>query len=188
MLWKRHARVRILALATAVVVTALVGCSQDNTSSPVDDPNAGLQDQSPPTMPTGLCVVKASEEGFLITWTPSPDLDIVGYDVYLYQPSPYRDEAYIRLNTEPVTHASFSFPNPEPGEVYYFKVRAVDSEGLKSASSGPLEVSLSTTPEERSGQGGGRPRDPRAPGEPPVEPGNPEHPRPGDQYPDPGKS
>jgi len=126
--------------------------------------------------------LKATSAGLRLVWDGSPDLDVVGYDVYIYDPSPYRDDAYVRLNTSLLAREQFSFENLEAQVAYYFKVRAVNGTGQSSAATPPLEVTWNGGPLQENSQGGGRDesgRNPSGPGTPP-DPDGSEHPRPGD--------
>ena len=183
MFWKRHANLLALVIAGAAAFMALAGCGHDNTSSPVtEDPVMG-EDPAPPTPPAGLTLAKATSDGLLITWEASPDVDVVGYHVYLYDPDPNRDNSYVQLTAEPISPTHFAYRSPVAQETYYFKVSAVDGDGLTSQGSKPIEVTWGGGPYDGSEQGGGEPDVP-PPGETHgPDDGQAQHPDPGTQIP-----
>jgi hypothetical protein len=169
-----------LSLLTAAVLV-VAGCGSDS-SSPVDDGTTG--DQAPPTAPSELVTTKATQDGIVLTWQASPDVDVVGYDLLMYDPSPFRDSAYVKLNGLPLRHTSYVFLEAEANEQYFFKVRAVDNEGLMSVSSQPAQVMWDGGPFEPSDNENDRDSQSRGPvgSETPGSGGNgATHPVPGDR-------
>jgi hypothetical protein len=102
----------------------------------------------------------------------------------MYDPSPFRDNAYVKLNSSPLARTSFVFLEAEVDEPYYFKVRAVDSEGLMSVTSVPAQVTWDGGPFEPSDNENDRDSQTRGPvgAETPGTGGDGStHPVPGDQ-------
>jgi fibronectin type 3 domain-containing protein len=95
-------------------------------------------DARAPLVPTGLRGVD-TEEGVLLLWRLSPDLDLASYNVLRSQ----RVEGeYLRINSEPVPGDQARYLDREVirGTSYYYRVSAVDSSGNESAPCGPTSV------------------------------------------------
>jgi hypothetical protein len=120
------------------------GCSSDSSSSPELGLTPSGYDPYPPAMVSGLEVARATEDGFKLTWDASTDNDLVGYRVYVYDPSPYRDTAYRSPHSNEVIDASCTYYTyrEDLGEgFHYFKIVAVDADGNESLATAPLEFS-----------------------------------------------
>ncbi|MBD3334182.1 MAG: hypothetical protein GF355_01585 [Candidatus Eisenbacteria bacterium] len=171
----RHAKTTFCWIVLTAAAMTLSGCGSDNSTGPVHaNPSS---DPASPTPPSELSVVKATQDGLKLGWQASPDLDVIGYEIYLYDPHPSRDNSYVKLNPVPCERTSFGFSDLEVDVAYYFKVKAVNSTGLKSQACSPLEVLWNGGPYEASDEVDGTdppPRDPpgdRSGGDP--EPGHP---------------
>jgi hypothetical protein len=134
-------------LVFGALALAPSGCSQENESftSPGNGVPAWGTDDTAPAMPTGLTVEKATEHGFRLTWTPNTEIDLAGYRVYVYDPSPYRENAYtcphgIDLIGK-VTNWYVYTDNTGPGP-HYFMLAAIDEAGNESARFGPYAFDM----------------------------------------------
>jgi hypothetical protein len=124
-------------------VLALVpsGCSSEagRFTAPGDGvPTVG--DGTAPAMPTGFAVVKATDDGFRLTWTANTEIDLAGYRVYVYQPSPFRESAYVRAHSESLLGAHqcwYVYGDDTSAGAHYFMLAAVDEAGGESVHAGP---------------------------------------------------
>ncbi len=142
-----HGSKALSAFLSLLVIGALTGCSQENQSftSPGDGVPAWGTDDTAPAMPTGLRMEKATPQAFRLGWTPNTEVDLAGYRVYVYDPSPYRDGAYncphgvtlIDKNTNWYFYSDNTGPGP-----HFFKLSAVDEAGNESARCAPFAFSL----------------------------------------------
>jgi fibronectin type 3 domain-containing protein len=82
-----------------------------------------------PQPPTNLTVSNNNNVADL-TWTPSPDISIIGYHIYRRLAS---DNTWTKLTTAPVTGTTYSDNTISNGDQYYYMVRAVE---LKTTASG----------------------------------------------------
>jgi len=124
-----------------VLALAPSGCS--NEAGSFTSPGDGLPavgDGTAPAMPTGFSVVKATEDGFRLTWTANTEIDLAGYRVYVYQPSPYRENAYVRAHGVSLLgmhQCWFVYGDDTSAGPHYFMLAAVDEGGNESAHAGP---------------------------------------------------
>ncbi len=95
-------------------------------------------DNRAPLVPAGLRGVD-SEEGVLLLWRLSPDLDLASYNVLR---SERVEGEYLRINPEPVPgdRARYLDRDVVRGTSYYYRVTAVDRSGNESAPCGPTSV------------------------------------------------
>lgn len=137
-----------------------MGCSSDDSLA--SSPDLGLagwgNDGSPPATPTGLSVIKATEQGFKLSWSPNAEGDLEGYQVYVYDPSPYREGAYRcvhgaslldRNQTYCVYTDDLSFGS------HYFQLAAVDADGNTSERTAPYEFCYTGAQEGHDATGDG---------------------------------
>jgi hypothetical protein len=126
---------RSTAFAAAFVALAgLTGCAADSTLSSI---NQG-SDTAPPSAPTNIREELRGQIS-LLAWDASPDADVVGYDVYQYSPDPARESAYVRLNASPIQAEEYSVSESATVNAWY-RVKAVDTSGNRSATSGAAWV------------------------------------------------
>ncbi len=95
-------------------------------------------DKQPPLVPSGLRAVDG-EEGVLLLWRLSPDLDLASYNVLR---SERVEGEYSRINSQPIPmdQARFLDRDIVRGTSYYYRVTAVDRSGNESASCGPTSI------------------------------------------------
>jgi hypothetical protein len=125
-----------------LLALAATGCSSeaDGVGSPGDGLPASGDDVAPVT-PSGFNVVKATEGGFRLSWAPNTELDLAGYRVYVYQPTPERENAYVcphGVSLVGTQQTWFVVANDSDVETWYFKLSAVDQAGNESERFGPL--------------------------------------------------
>ena len=95
-------------------------------------------DTRAPLVPTGLRGVD-SEEGVLLLWRLSPDLDLASYNVLR---SERVEGEYQQINPEPIPGEQARYLDRDVirGTSYYYRVTAVDRSGNESAPCGPTSV------------------------------------------------
>ncbi len=100
-----------------------------------------LDDKTPPVPPVGLVGSCDKNGEITITWTPNPDIDIDGYEVFMAN-SP--DEEFAQLTTKPEKDTSFTFYYDlnTLKEELYIKVRALDFRQNASEFSEALKVKV----------------------------------------------
>jgi hypothetical protein len=76
-----------------------------------------------------------------LTWTPSGEPDLAGYNVFRRMGS----EAPVKVNSELVKTPRFADPGIQPGIKYFYSVTAVD---LRGNESGKSEETSETAPKE----------------------------------------
>lgn len=132
-----HARRTVSFVVLALAVAAFAGCATDNplTASGIDS--------TAPGAPTNL-TASASGGNLLLTWDPSSDADVAGYDVYRYSPDPARENAYVKINGALVTGDEYVVTDASTTSSWY-RVKAVDASSNSSASSGALAAAAPTT-------------------------------------------
>ena len=84
---------------------------------------------STPFAPTGLAALP-KPSSILLTWTPSPEVDLVGYHVYR---SDTPGSGYAALTTTPLASPTLDDETATPGILQYYVVTAVDSKARESA-------------------------------------------------------
>ena len=167
----------------SLIAFAPSGCSRDESGFTA--PGTGLPASGngayPPEMPTGFAAGKATAAGVSLAWDPNSDIDLSGYRLFIYDPSPYRSNSYVCLNESSLIGAvetSYLYTGDLSAGTLYFKLAAVDSDGNESARCGPLAFHYADTgyspydergagPESRGNTppaGGADPDDPWAPG------------------------
>jgi hypothetical protein len=124
-----------------LLALAPTGCSSeaDGVGSPGDGLPASGDDVAPAT-PTGFSVVKATEGGFRLAWAPNTEIDLAGYRVYVYQPSPERENSYVcphGVSLVGTQQTWYVLANDSNVETWYFKLSAVDQAGNESERYGP---------------------------------------------------
>jgi fibronectin type 3 domain-containing protein len=112
----------------------LIGAVSARAASPAVTP----LDRTPPLVPTGLTAVD-TEEGVLVLWNLSPELDLASYNVLR---SDSVDGQYLRVNPSPVPldQPRFLDRGIVRGSPYYYRVTAVDRSGNESKPSGPTTI------------------------------------------------
>lgn len=88
----------------------------------------------PPAVPTGLQAVfsGSAQQNFIdLTWVPSPDADLAGYNVYRHE----QGAAPVRVNTEAVKTPAFRDSGVAAGHTYFYSVSAFDQRNNESARS-----------------------------------------------------
>lgn len=138
-----------LPLATLATTAMLTGCG--STASPTAP--GGALDTTPPPAPASVMTSWHASGTARIIWDPSAAPDVAGYQVYVYSPSPDRDNAYILADDPNSIDTSFSVPTVHGDAQSVYRVRAVDVSGNHSAFSASVVVQFQAA----SGGGGMEP-------------------------------
>lgn len=86
----------------------------------------------------------------------SNDVEVAGYNVYLYDPDPLRLDSYIMVNTELVPDGRLVLDDLVAGQTYHFRITAVSSDEVEGDPSDARELVATGVDETGSAGGGGR--------------------------------
>lgn len=127
-----------ILLSAALLIS---GCGSDEASAPLsEDPTL---DEQPPLAPSGLALGVEGATKFSFTWAPNTEPDLAGYRVYIYDPDPDREDAYVCVTGDRLlTRTSLTYQGAN-GITYTFKVSAVDIGKKESARSDPFTYTFS---------------------------------------------
>jgi hypothetical protein len=127
-------RLLIVALAS---VAMLSGCGKSTDSVRVDP---GL-DTSTPATPVGLHYVANEYDGTrYIEWNAVGAGDLAGYQVYAYNPTPDRDNAYEMIGQVINPANRYQLPDAPVGTTLTVRVTSYNNGGKTSGMSAPLTV------------------------------------------------
>jgi hypothetical protein len=133
-------------VAPVAAAVLLAGCGGDGGPTAA---NPSL-DTTPPQAPTGLAQATDPHGNPVLRWTPNAEGDLDGYDVYKYSPAPDRDNAYVMVGQVART-AEYRI---DGAGTYWYRVRARDTSGNRSAASPSVSVTVTgRTPEPTPGPG-----------------------------------
>ncbi|MDC4206436.1 MAG: fibronectin type III domain-containing protein [Candidatus Manganitrophus sp.] len=93
----------------------------------------------PPPPPTNLWSPRQGKESILLSWSSLIGSDLLGYHLFRRASG---QTAYTQITSQPVTSLSFLDGNLSPGETYFYKVTAVNSDGCSSGDSNEISVAL----------------------------------------------
>ena len=128
-----------LPLAAFAVMAMLTGCG-DTVNPTALGP--GL-DTTPPPAPASVTLSGDEMGRPVLTWEASAAPDVVGYQVYVYSPSPERDNAYVLADDPDTSDNTFLLPSVASDTEAVYRVRAVDAAGNKSAFSAAATIVIS---------------------------------------------
>jgi len=152
-------------LSTLAVVALISGCGKSSAPTRVTSTEeTPTLDTAAPPAPQSLGVTTDPTTGLSrMNWEPSSAADVAGYDVFVYNPDPARDNAYVLLNTISDGSTSFDLDPTASNTVKFFRVRAVDRSGNHSPLSSMLEAHLRPASPAGTGSGDGDPENPGLP-------------------------
>ena len=116
-----------------VLALFLAGCGSDKTHPPIVQPDP--PDGAAPLAPIGLGVTSQTDTKFELTWTASTEPDLAGYHLYLYDPSPERENSYVSMTGTNLIQTPQMTIAGRDSFTYYFRVSALDASGNESAMS-----------------------------------------------------
>jgi parallel beta-helix repeat protein len=99
-----------------------------NNSTFSDEAWAFTPDETHPPAPEGLVVFNATYDSLSLSWEPSPEVDIIGYEVYR---STSLSGDYEKVS-ELINSTQFIDSGLEEDTIYYYKLKAVDDALLYS--------------------------------------------------------
>jgi hypothetical protein len=120
---------KLLVLAIVAGFVLFAGCGTDkNPQAPI------LSDDAPPLAPTDLAWQVEGNSGVVVlTWAPNTEPDLAGYRVYLFEPDPRRDGAYVLQNPDQLlTEEQWTTPI-QYDQVLWVRLTAVDAAGNESS-------------------------------------------------------
>jgi len=142
-------------LLSIAAIALLAGCGK--SSSPVNavPPESPTLDTTPPPVPTGFCVTSDPSTGAeSIVWNASSAPDLAKYEVYVYSPDPSRDESFVYLTTVSNDVTSYTLDPVSSATTLFYRLRAVDASGNRSAATSTVSVSLAPASISRDPDGG----------------------------------
>lgn len=147
---------RFVALAVTAFVLALVLSGCGKSTSPTS--SVPTVDNSPPAAPAQLEIHMTSGFNHL-AWAPSASANTKTYEVFVYNPDPNREDAYIQFAQTDAQVTSIQLPPSLQTGLQYFKVQATSAGGNHSSFSSVLQTVLalpqSTTGDPTTGPGAG---------------------------------
>ena len=96
---------------------------------------AAPKDMTPPGPPSDLAGA-SGQDGIYLRFTPSPDRDVAGYNVYRKT----KTGQWVKANQKLVVENVFIDKNVKPQQAYYYRVQAVDEAGNLSRFSEVLDI------------------------------------------------
>lgn len=117
-------------LAVTLAAFALTGCAAEDTLSSLNQ----NVDAAAPSAPGNIRTV-AMGGSVLLDWDASSEADVVGYDVYRYDPDPARESAYVKVNASTITESQYMIVDALEQGTWY-RVKAVDLSANRSNASG----------------------------------------------------
>lgn len=128
-----------------VVTVSVSGKSIDLAGLASGEIVVDTKDVFPPTVPSGLAVVAAPDEGAIdLSWAPNTETDLAGYAVYRGEAG--REAVRISPPDKPVDTPAFRDSTAQPGHEYAYSVTAIDRDGNESARSSQVKESLPPKP------------------------------------------
>ncbi|MBI5709801.1 MAG: hypothetical protein HZC42_05755 [Candidatus Eisenbacteria bacterium] len=151
-------RLTLPSLSAIAVAVLLSGCGNDATPTGV-----APVDSAPPAAPTALGVDTDQGTGAQsLVWEASTSPSVTGYQVFVYSPSPARDNAYVLMGATSASTTSFPLPGVAITELQFYRVRALAG-SVNGTLSNALEATLQPPSNDGDGSPGGTP-DPKREG------------------------
>ncbi len=120
----------VAAVAVTLATFALTGCAAEDTLSSLNQ----NVDTAPPSAPVNV-TTQTHGSTVVLDWDASTEADVVGYDVYRYDPDPARESAYVKVNAATIPTSEYSIVDRNEQGTWY-RVKAVDLSSNRSAISG----------------------------------------------------
>lgn len=130
-----------LPLASFATMALLSGCADAVRPA---EPESVI-DTTPPPAPANLSLSYDATARPILIWEASTGPDVVGYLVYVYSPSPARDNAYVLTDDPNPSDNSFQLPSVTTDTEAVYRVRAFDVAGNRSAFSPAANIVITPT-------------------------------------------
>jgi hypothetical protein len=101
------------------------------------------QDTFAPAAPEELNVV-AAKEGMVLIWSPNPESDVAGYNIYRSTES---GTGFVKINKDLVRETTYTDTTIQRRQKYFYVVTAVDSAPVPNESPHSNEISETSKPE-----------------------------------------
>jgi len=128
-----------LAFALLALTAMLVGCAND-TVAPVG------QNEAPVLAPTNVRAEIVNGGDIFISWDPSTQVTVRGYNVYRNDPA---NSVIARLTPSVISETSFTDGTAEFSHAYEYRVTAVSSKNTESSYTAVVITNRDPLPERR---------------------------------------
>lgn len=128
----------VAAVAVTLATFALTGCAAEDTLSSLNQ----NVDTAPPSAPVNV-TTQTHGSTVVLDWDASTEADVVGYDVYRYDPDPARESAYVKVNSSPISSVEYVIAERAEQSTWY-RVKAVDTSANRSSVSGAVYAEAGT--------------------------------------------
>ncbi len=116
-----------------------------NTSPPSNESSATPFDTIPPAAPTGLHAI-GGDGMVLLDWFDNSEPDLIGYNVYRNTAPSFPSTPGYRIATQ-ITQSEYMDDTVINGQIYYYKVKALDTSLNRSAPSSEVSATPEGPPE-----------------------------------------
>ena len=120
----------VAAVAVTLAAFALTGCAAEETLSSLNQ----NVDSAPPSAPANVRT-QVVGSSVVLEWDASTEADVVGYDVFRYDPDPARESAYVKVNATTIPTSEYAIVDRAEQGTWY-RVKAVDQSANRSTASG----------------------------------------------------
>jgi hypothetical protein len=127
-------------LALGALVLALAGCGK---TSELVSPAGNSLDTTPPAAPTAVAgSYDAAAQRDYLNWDGSTSPDVASYEVWQYESDPSLGGTGVLIGSADATAESFALPLTTEARPAWFRVRAADEAGNRSAFSTSAQTEL----------------------------------------------
>lgn len=127
-------------LALGALVFALAGCGK---TSELVSPAGNSLDTTPPAAPTAVAgSYDAAAQRDYLNWDGSTSPDVAGYEVWQYESDPTLGGTGVMIGSAGASAESFALPPTSEARQVWFRVRASDEAGNRSAFSTSAQADL----------------------------------------------
>ena len=128
------------ALALGALVFALAGCGK---TSELVSPAGNSLDTTPPAAPTAVAgSYDAAAQRDYLNWDGSTSPDVAGYEVWQYESDPSLGGTGVLIGSTDASADSYALPLTNEAREVWFRVRAADEAGNRSAFSTSTQTEL----------------------------------------------
>jgi len=136
--WEKTYQYKVAALITVYgQKTEPLGSFESDDSNTVEIFTHDIFPPDPPQNPQAVANSVGNERSVDLSWTPNPERDLAGYNVYRREPE--FSTKLEKINSDLLRGASFKDPNVKAGHRYEYVITAVDVHNNESKPSAPAE-------------------------------------------------